>query len=80
MRRPKHFLPMLALAGAMVVPAAAYADPAIAGSQKTPVYVTDVSAQRVVRRPVTARVAMVAPSWSCQSIACRNYLIVGVSH
>ena len=47
-----------------------------------PLYATtpDVSAQRAVRRPAAIKVAMTASSSACQSIACRNYLVIGVSH
>lgn len=80
MRCTKLFLPMLALAGAVVLPASGYADRVISGPRDATVYATNFSAERVVRWPVVAKVAMTAPAWSCQSIACRNYLVVGVSH
>ena len=80
MQRATFFLPMLALVAGIVIAGPAYADPVSSGAENAKASVSDVSAQRVVRRPAATKVAMTPSWWNCQSIACRGYLVVGVSY
>ena len=80
MQRATFFLPMLALVAGIVIAGPAYADSVSSGAENAKTSVSDVSAQRVVRRPAATKVAITPSWWSCQSIACRGYLVVGVSY